>query len=105
MAASASKVQVTPPLTISPLDAWPPLPLAEWAATKDTLHMWTQIVGKIRMELTPPVNHWWHVPLYVTASGLTTSPVPYGHRWFEIEFDFLQQRLVIRTDNGLTRSI
>ena len=78
-------------------ESWPELHLANWAATRDTLHMWTQIVGHVRMVLTPPVNHWWHVPLYVTSRGLTTSPIPYARGTFEIDFDFLTHRLLIRT--------
>jgi hypothetical protein len=69
-------------------DLWPPLPLNEWQDTYRTLHMWTQIVGKIRMTLSPPINHWWHVTLYVNSHGLTTGPVPYAAGVFEIQFDF-----------------
>jgi hypothetical protein len=76
--------------------AWPPLPLAEWETTRATLHMWTQIVGKVRLALSPPVNHWWQVPLYVSARGLTTSAIPYGDGVFEIEFDFAGGNLEIR---------
>lgn len=79
---------------------WPALPLAEWQATYDTLHMWTQIVGKIRLVLSPMVNHFWQVPLYVTARGLTTSPIPYQARTFEITFDFIDHCLTIHTSNG-----
>ena len=57
-------------------DAWPALPLSDWSATRDTLHMWTQVVGKVRLALSPHVNHWWEVPLYVSARGLSTSPIP-----------------------------
>jgi len=78
-------------------DAWPELHLADWAATRDTLHMWTQIVGHVRMMLSPAVNHWWHVALYVTSRGLTTSPIPYAAGTFEMDFDFLTHRLLIRT--------
>ena len=67
---------------------WPPLPFAEWKDTAITLHMWTQIVGKIRLVLSPWTNHSWHVTLYVTSRGLTTSPIPYGSYTFEILFDF-----------------
>ena len=67
-------------------NAWPSLVLEEWQDTLATLHMWTQIVGKTRLKLTPLVNHWWNVPLYVSARGLTTSPMPYDDRIFEIEF-------------------
>ena len=68
-------------------ECWPSLPLDSWKDTCATLHMWTQIVGKVRMALSPPVNHWWHVTLYVTARGLTTSPIPYGTRTFEVSLD------------------
>ncbi|MGZ5433134.1 MAG: DUF5996 family protein, partial [Thermoanaerobaculia bacterium] len=79
---------------------WPELPLADWIDTKNTLHRWTQIVGKIRMALTPLVNHWWNVPLYVTARGLTTSMIPYGNRWLDMELDFVAHLLHIRTSDG-----
>lgn len=81
-------------------ETWPELHLADWAATRDTLHMWTQIVGHVRMVLTPPVNHWWHVALYVSSRGLTTSPIPYHGGSFEIEFNFLNHRLLIQTSQG-----
>ena len=70
-------------------NTWPSLPLEEWKDTLATLHMWTQIVGKIRLEQTPLVNHWWNVPLYVSARGLTTTAMPYNEIFFEMEFDFL----------------
>jgi hypothetical protein len=79
---------------------WPELPLEAWADTRATLHLWTQIVGKIRMTLTPPVNHSWHVPLYVTSSGLTTSPIPHSGRTFQIDFDFILHRLRIAVSDG-----
>ena len=85
--------------------AWPSLPLAEWQATHDTLHMWLQIVGKTRLALAPKQNHWWHVPLYVTARGLTTSPMPYGASTFEVEFDFIDHRLVVETSDGTVREM
>jgi len=81
--------------------AWPLLPLQEWKGTYETLHMWTQIVGKIRLALTPKVNHWWNVPLYVTVRGLTTSAMPYRGGSLEIEFDFVRHNLVISTSDGL----
>ena len=81
-------------------EVWPSLPLDEWKDTYATLHMWTQIVGKIRLELTPLVNHWWNAPLYVSARGLTTSPMPYGARIFEIEFDFIEHQLRIECSDG-----
>jgi hypothetical protein len=79
---------------------WPPIPYEEWKATLATLHLWTQIVGKVRLVQTPWVNHSWHVPFYVTARGLTTSPIPYGARSFEIRFDFLDHQVVIETIEG-----
>lgn len=84
---------------------WPALPLNKWNETYATLHLWTQIVGKVRLALTPPVNHWWHIPLYVTARGLTTSPMPHGARTFEVEFDFIAHQLVIRISDGAMRSL
>ena len=74
---------------------WPPLPLAAWDATSATLHMWTQIVGKVRLALSPHLNHWWQVPLYVSARGLTTSAISYGDHAFEMEFDFSDGHLAI----------
>jgi hypothetical protein len=85
--------------------SWPELPLQEWEDTYHTLHMWTQIVGKIRLCLTPLQNHWWNVALYVTARGLTTSPVPYNQGEFEIQFNFLNHRLELRTPNGFERAL
>jgi len=83
---------------------WPPLPLSEWEDTYQTLHLWTQIVGKIRMALAPPLNHWWHVPLYVNSRGLTTGPVPFPAGLFEIQFDFPVQELSISTSQGRVAS-
>ena len=80
--------------------AWPALPLASWRDTYATLHMWMQIVGKTRLALAPMENHWWQVPLYVTPRGLTTSAMPCGQRNVDVEFDFLQHRLAIRTSDG-----
>ena len=76
---------------------WPELPLEAWQDTYATLHMWSQIVGKIRLGLSPRVNHWWEVPLYVNARGLTTSAIPYGEGIFEIQFDFIDHKLIIQT--------
>lgn len=84
---------------------WPSLPFAEWKETAETLHMWTQIVGKIRLALTPWTNHSWHVTLYVTSRGLTTSPIPHGLRTFEIIFDFIDHQLLIDTSDGERRTI
>ncbi len=84
---------------------WPSLPLAEWQDTYATLHLWTQVVGKIRLAQAPLVNHWWQVPLYVTARGLTTSPMPYGARSFQIDFDFIDHQLVIADNDGRTERV
>ncbi len=84
---------------------WPALPFAQWKDTCVTLHMWTQIVGKIRLALSPRMNHSWHVTLYLTARGLTTSPVPFGPRVFEIRFDFVSHELRLLTSDGGVRVI
>jgi hypothetical protein len=83
----------------------PSLPLAAWQDTYETLHLWTQIVGKIRLTLAPQINHWWHSTLYLTPRGLTTSAMPYGTRFVEISFDFLDHHLKIETSDGITRTI
>ena len=80
--------------------AWPALPFESWSDTRATLHMWTQIVGKIRLVQSPWINHSWHVTLYVTARGLTTSPIPYRSRTFQIEFDFLSHQLILQVSDG-----
>jgi uncharacterized protein DUF5996 len=80
--------------------AWPDLPLAAWRDTCATLHLWTQVVGKVRLARAAMINHWWQVPLYVTTRGLTTSPIPHGARTFQIDFDFIAHRLVIQTSDG-----
>src|SRR5271156_5700655 len=87
------------------LDPWPELPAEAWRETRDTLHLWTQIVGKIRLVQTPWLNHSWHVTLYVTARGLTTSPIPYGKGAFQIDFDFLDHVLRVRTSEGHFREL
>jgi len=84
-------------LTRSP---WPELPLDAWKDTYTTLHMWTQIVGKVRLALSPRVNHWWEVPLYVNTLGLTTSPIPYDGGIFEVQFDFVHHQLLISTSQN-----
>ena len=91
--------------SISPIEAWPALPMREWQETYHNLHMWTQIVGKVRLKLTENTNHWWNVPLYVDARGLTTSPIPYGNFVFEIHFDFIDHLLVIDRSDGVRREI
>jgi hypothetical protein len=92
-------------MTPSANDAPPRLPLSEWQPTRDTLHLWTQIVGKVRMALSPPVNHWWHVTLYVSARGLTTGAIPWQEGLFEIRFDFIDHQLVVETSGGATRRL
>jgi len=84
---------------------WPALPVEAWLDTINTLHMWTQIVGKIRLAQSPWVNHSWHVTLYVTPRGLATSPIPHGDRLFQIDFDFIDHRLVVSTSEGEVRSL
>jgi hypothetical protein len=85
--------------------SWPELPLEAWQDTYATLHMWTQIVGKVRLALSPRVNHWWEVPLYVNARGLTTSAIPYGNGIFEVQFDFLEHKLIIQTSWGSAKAL
>jgi hypothetical protein len=87
------------------MDAWPPLPLADWQPTYQTLHMWTQIVGKTRLALAPMQNHWWQVTLYPTPRGLTTGAMPCGGRSVDVTFDFLARELVIRTSDDRARSL
>ena len=86
-------------------EAWPPLPLAEWQRTYETLHLWTQVVGKIRIATTPLINHWWNSTLYLTARGLTTSSMPFGNAAFEIRFDFIDHVLLIETSAGARQTI
>ena len=96
------------PAAAAPRDlpqCWPALPLASWKDTCATLHMWTQIVGKVRLALTPKVNHFWNVPLYVTPRGLTTSQMPYGDRSLELHFDFLAHELVLECSDGEQKSL
>ncbi len=87
------------------MDAWPSLPYAPWKDTFDTLRLWLQIAGKVRLAQSPWVNHQWHVTLYLSARGLTTSPIPYGTRLFQVDFDFIDHRLWIRTGEGQSRSL
>jgi len=86
-------------------ECWPSLQLDSWKDTYATLHMWTQIVGKVRLSLTPLLNHWWNVPLYVTARGLGTSRIPYGERSFELWFDFLHHQLKLETSEGVLKTL
>src|SRR5262245_36815545 len=85
--------------------AWPALTIEHWADTRDTLHLWTQIVGKVRMALEPMINHWWQVTLYVSARGLTTSLMHVGDRGLELEFDFLAHQLELRTTEGALQQV
>jgi hypothetical protein len=87
------------------MNAWPDLPLSAWSDTYHTLHMWSQIVGKIRLVQTPWINHSWHVTLYVTARGLTSSPIPHGTRSFTMDFDFISHELAIRSSDGGARTV
>jgi hypothetical protein len=96
------------PERMTSVEPWPELPFAEWQKTCETLHMWTQIVGKIRLALTPSINHWWHVPLYITARGWTTSAIPYPKdksRSFEILFDLIDHDLHILTSDGTSKTL
>src|SRR5258707_15331252 len=86
-------------------EMWPALPLAEWGDTYATLHMWSQVVGKGRLALSPRVNHWWEVPLYVSGRGLTTSPIPYEKGIFEAQFDFIDHKIEIVTNDGAIRNL
>jgi Family of unknown function (DUF5996) len=86
-------------------ECWPSLPLESWEDTRATLHMWTQIVGKVRLALTPLVNHWWNVPLYVSARGLTTSSMSYENVVFELEFDFVDHQLVLKSSDGSVKKL
>lgn len=94
-----------PVRSMSANTVWPSLPFTAWQDTYATLHMWTQIIGKIRLALTPKLNHWWHSTLYVTPRGLTTASIPDGARTFAISFDFLEHHLQIETSDGNTRRI
>ena len=85
--------------------SWPELHLESWQDTRDTLHMWMQIVGKVRLALTPKENHWWNVPLYVSSHGLTTSAIPYDDRVFELEFDFIDHKLHLRISDGTAKEL
>ena len=90
-------------LTAQHQDSWPELPLEAWQDTYATLHMWTQIVGKVRLALSPRVNHWWEVPLYVNSRGLTTFAIPYRGGIFEVQFDFIDHKLIIQTSWGSSK--
>src|SRR5579871_953605 len=87
------------------MSLWPELPYAEWRETCETLHLWTQIAGKVRLAGTPWLNHGWHVALYVTTRGLTTSPIALGARAFEMVFDFCAQQLIIEVSDGCSQRL
>jgi hypothetical protein len=87
------------------LDVWPALPYAEWKETCATLQMWTQIVGKVKLALTPFLNEWWNVAFHLTARGLTTGLIPYQERAFEVRFDFVDHNLFIETDEGASKAL
>src|SRR5690349_3386631 len=91
------------PSFLDQAERWQPLAYDAWRETCQTLHMWTQIVGKVRMELSPYLNHWWHVTLYVTPLGLTTSSIPYHRSTFEVNFDIIEHNISIRTSEGTTK--
>jgi len=84
---------------------WPAIPVADWQDTRDTVHLWTQIVGKIQLARTPLISHWWNVPLTVTARGLSTALLPTDSGGFQIDFDFVEHRLVVSTDSGEQRTM
>lgn len=86
-------------------ETWPPLPYDAWKDTRDTLHMWTQVVGKVKLALSPFLNEWWNVAFAVTARGLTTGTIPTGSRVFQVDFDFLDHRLDIHVADGSSRSL
>ena len=87
------------------METWPSLRVDDWTPTRETLHMWLQIVGKIRLAHAPLINHWWQVTLYVSPRGLTTSPVPYGDGAFDVEFDFVDHQLRFRSSSGQMRTL
>src|SRR3970040_1208563 len=99
-AAMAGRQSMTDFPRASPPHAWPSLPLEAWADTCETLHLWSQILGKVRCSRSPWLNHSWHVVLYVSARGLTTSPIPFKDRSFQLDFDFLDHVLLVSTSDG-----
>ncbi len=100
----SSPMSSPPPTTVAP-ERWPELPYAAWKDTAATLHLWTQVVGKVRLAKTPWLNHAWHVTLYVTARGLTTGPIPDGERTFQIDFDFIDHLMWVRASDGHYRQV
>jgi hypothetical protein len=92
-------------VTVPSTETWPALPYEGWNDTRDTLHMWTQVVGKVKLALSPFLNQWWNVGFALTARGLTTGPVPAGRRIFQVDFDFLDHRLDVHASDGASRSV
>lgn len=90
---------------INSLSDWPELPWTEWQETASTLNLWFQVVGKIRLALATPLNHWWHVAFYITCRGLTTSPMPYGNRMLQIDFDFIHHQVIFQTSDGFQETL
>src|SRR5438552_5056698 len=105
MAAQAHTNLPKHPLSAATTDDWPALPLEEWEPTYHTLHMWTQIVGKIRLGLAPLQNHWWNCALYVSPRGLASSAIPYKGSAFELQFDFISHQLMLQTSSGKSRAL
>jgi hypothetical protein len=97
--------QLPEPLDQNSMTILPPLPLAPWQETLTTLHMWGQVVGKIRLATAPMINHWWQATLYMTARGMTTSPLSVENRIFQIDFDFIDHILRVQTSSGATREL
>jgi hypothetical protein len=100
-----SRARTSSVSVVNQVNAWPELPLDEWQATYDTVHLWTQIVGKTRLALAPMQNHWWQAALYVTSRGLGTSPMPYDDRTLEVEFDFIEHQLIAQTSDGTVQTL
>ena len=96
---------MSPQIVVAGPEDWPELPLDAWQDTYNTLHMWSQIVGKVRLALSPMLNQWWEVPLYVNAVGLTTSPIPYAGGIFEIQLDFIDHKLTVQTNHSTGATI
>src|SRR5215218_6319542 len=92
-------------VTVPPPEVWPALALSDWRETQETLHLWTQVVGKVKLELTPFLNEWWNVAFAVTPRGLTTGPIPSNDGAFAIDFDFVDHTLFVHASDGRTRAM
>src|SRR5215218_7846164 len=90
-------------VTVPPPEVWPALALSDWRETQETLHLWTQIVGKVKLALTPFLNEWWNVAFAITPRGLTTGPIPVGDRVFSLDFDFVDHALFLRVSDGSSK--